>query len=112
MTNLSNSALAFVWDLEMSGRDLCALRRLSARRQSVAQPGERSPRSRIIPGFNVVIPSTPEDAAGLLWTAMHCEDPTFVPDPETSALGGTRIDRAGPRGAVRSGAQTSARAPT
>ena len=26
------------------------------------------------PGLNVVIPSTPEDAAGLLWTAMHAED--------------------------------------
>ena len=26
------------------------------------------------PGLNVVIPSTPADAAGLLWTAMHCED--------------------------------------
>jgi 2-oxoisovalerate dehydrogenase E1 component len=26
------------------------------------------------PGINVVIPSTPEDAAGLLWTAMHAED--------------------------------------
>src|SRR4051812_4205998 len=26
------------------------------------------------PGINVLIPSTPEDAAGLLWTAMHAED--------------------------------------
>ncbi|HVT72230.1 MAG TPA: thiamine pyrophosphate-dependent enzyme [Lacunisphaera sp.] len=26
------------------------------------------------PGINVVVPSTPEDAAGLLWTAMHAED--------------------------------------
>jgi 2-oxoisovalerate dehydrogenase E1 component len=26
------------------------------------------------PGINIVIPSTPEDAAGLLWTAMHAED--------------------------------------
>ena len=34
------------------------------------------------PGINVVIPSTPEDAAGLLWTAMHCEDPTFVLIPK------------------------------
>src|SRR5713101_7162940 len=25
------------------------------------------------PGLSVVIPSTPEDAAGLLWTAMHDE---------------------------------------
>ena len=34
------------------------------------------------PGINVTIPSTPEDAAGLLWTAMHCEDPTFVLVPK------------------------------
>src|SRR3954463_7583979 len=34
------------------------------------------------PGINVAIPSTPEDAAGLLWTAMHCEDPTFVLVPK------------------------------
>jgi 2-oxoisovalerate dehydrogenase E1 component len=30
-----------------------------------------------IHGLNVVIPSTPEDAAGLLWTAMHGNDPTL-----------------------------------
>ncbi|MGI8820182.1 MAG: thiamine pyrophosphate-dependent enzyme [Chthoniobacterales bacterium] len=35
-----------------------------------------------MPGINIVIPSTPEDAAGLLWTAMHCEDPTFVLIPK------------------------------
>src|SRR3954468_4873956 len=29
------------------------------------------------PGLSVVIPSTPEDAAGLLWTAMHAEDPVI-----------------------------------
>jgi 2-oxoisovalerate dehydrogenase E1 component len=34
------------------------------------------------PGINVAIPSTPEDAAGLLWTAMHCGDPTFVLIPK------------------------------
>jgi 2-oxoisovalerate dehydrogenase E1 component len=34
------------------------------------------------PGINIVIPSTPEDAAGLLWTAMHAEDPTFVLIPK------------------------------
>jgi 2-oxoisovalerate dehydrogenase E1 component len=34
------------------------------------------------PGINVAIPSTPEDAAGLLWTAMHCEDPTFMLVPK------------------------------
>jgi 2-oxoisovalerate dehydrogenase E1 component len=35
-----------------------------------------------LPGINVAIPSTPEDAAGLMWTAMHCEDPTFVLVPK------------------------------
>jgi len=34
------------------------------------------------PGLNVVVPSTPEDAAGLLWTAMHGEDPTLVLIPK------------------------------
>lgn len=31
-----------------------------------------------LPGIRVVVPSTPEDAAGLLWTAMHAEDPVVV----------------------------------
>src|SRR3954464_11476908 len=35
-----------------------------------------------LPGINVAIPSTPEDAAGLMWTAMHCDDPTFVLVPK------------------------------
>lgn len=34
------------------------------------------------PGINIVIPSTPEDAAGLLWTAMHSEDVTFFLAPK------------------------------
>ena len=34
------------------------------------------------PGINIAIPSTPEDAAGLLWSAMHAEDPTFVLIPK------------------------------
>ena len=34
------------------------------------------------PGINIVIPSTPEDAAGLLWTAMHCEDITLFLVPK------------------------------
>ncbi|MEO0508450.1 MAG: thiamine pyrophosphate-dependent enzyme [Verrucomicrobiota bacterium] len=31
-----------------------------------------------IPGIRVVMPSTPTDAAGLFWTAMHGEDPTII----------------------------------
>src|SRR6266540_1784067 len=34
------------------------------------------------PGLNVVIPSTPSDAAGLLWTAMHAEDPVIFLIPK------------------------------
>ena len=34
------------------------------------------------PGLSIVIPSTPEDAAGLLWTAMHGEDPIIFLIPK------------------------------
>lgn len=34
------------------------------------------------PGINIVIPSTPEDAAGLLWTAMHTDDITLFLAPK------------------------------
>jgi len=34
------------------------------------------------PGLHVVIPSTPADAAGLLWTAMHAEDPVIFLVPK------------------------------
>jgi 2-oxoisovalerate dehydrogenase E1 component len=34
------------------------------------------------PGISVVVPSTPEDAAGLLWTAMHAEDPVIFLVPK------------------------------
>jgi 2-oxoisovalerate dehydrogenase E1 component len=34
------------------------------------------------PGLNIVIPSTPEDAAGLLWTAMQGEDVTLFLAPK------------------------------
>ena len=35
-----------------------------------------------VPGLRVVVPSTPEDAAGLMWTAMHAEDPTVYLIPK------------------------------
>ncbi|MBL8086557.1 MAG: 2-oxoisovalerate dehydrogenase [Chthonomonas sp.] len=34
------------------------------------------------PGLRVAIPSTPEDAAGLLWTAMNGDDPSFILIPK------------------------------
>lgn len=34
------------------------------------------------PGFRVVVPSTPEDAAALMWTAMHADDPTIFLIPK------------------------------
>jgi 2-oxoisovalerate dehydrogenase E1 component len=33
-------------------------------------------------GIRVAIPSTPEDAAGLFWTAIHGDDPTFILIPK------------------------------
>ncbi len=61
------------------------------------------------PGINIAIPSNPADAAGLLWTAMHCEDPTFILIPKhllwaehesaepirAVSLGKARLHRAG-----------------
>jgi len=35
-----------------------------------------------VPGLKVAIPSTPEDAAGLLWSAIHGDDPAFVLIPK------------------------------
>ncbi len=34
------------------------------------------------PGLKVAIPSTPEDAAGLFWTAVHGDDPHFILVPK------------------------------
>jgi 2-oxoisovalerate dehydrogenase E1 component len=34
------------------------------------------------PGIRVVVPSTPEDATALMWTAMHTDDPTLFLIPK------------------------------
>lgn len=31
-----------------------------------------------MPGLKLAVPSTPEDAAGLFWTAVHSDDPCFI----------------------------------
>jgi 2-oxoisovalerate dehydrogenase E1 component len=35
-----------------------------------------------LPGIRIAIPSTPADAAGLFWTAIQCDDPTFILIPK------------------------------
>jgi 2-oxoisovalerate dehydrogenase E1 component len=35
-----------------------------------------------VPGIRVVVPSTPEDATALMWTAMHADDPTLFLIPK------------------------------
>ncbi|HRF58779.1 MAG TPA: thiamine pyrophosphate-dependent enzyme [Fimbriimonadaceae bacterium] len=35
-----------------------------------------------LPGLKIAIPSTPEDAAGLFWTAIHGDDPAFILVPK------------------------------
>ncbi|MBX3112196.1 MAG: hypothetical protein KF857_09320 [Fimbriimonadaceae bacterium] len=35
-----------------------------------------------VPGIKVAVPSTPADAAGLFWTAVHSDDPCFILVPK------------------------------
>ena len=53
------------------------------------------------PGLKVVIPSTPEDAAGLLWTAMHSEDPVIFLAPKHMLWASRVATSPSSRGATR-----------
>jgi 2-oxoisovalerate dehydrogenase E1 component len=35
-----------------------------------------------VPGIKIAVPATPEDAAGLFWTAIHGDDPTLILIPK------------------------------
>jgi 2-oxoisovalerate dehydrogenase E1 component len=35
-----------------------------------------------VPGLRVMVPSTPEDAAAMMWTALHADDPTLFLIPK------------------------------
>lgn len=49
-----------------------------------------------VPGLKVAIPSTPEDAAGLFWTAMHGDDPVFILIPKHIFRKPVAVDRVEP----------------
>jgi 2-oxoisovalerate dehydrogenase E1 component len=53
-----------------------------------------------IPGLRVAVPSTPGDAAALLWTALHEQDPTLILIPKHVMRLRQPIAR-GPRGFAR-----------
>lgn len=48
------------------------------------------------PGIRIAIPSTPEDAAGLFWTAINAEDPTFILIPKHIFRMGVQVDKVVP----------------
>ena len=101
-------ALALVRNVEVPGRDLRSLRRVFARRKSVAQPGERSG-PRPLSGDQ----RRHSEHAGRRRRIDVDRDALRRSDvrarAETFALGRTRIRRAGARGAAGSGAETPGR---
>ncbi|HTQ10838.1 MAG TPA: transketolase C-terminal domain-containing protein, partial [Fimbriimonadaceae bacterium] len=48
------------------------------------------------PGIRVAIPSTPEDAAGLFWTAIQGDDPTFILVPKHIFRMNVEVDKVEP----------------
>jgi len=52
-----------------------------------------------VPGMRVAVPSTPEDVAGLLWTALNEDDPTLLLIPKHAM----RVRHPAPGGTVRLG---------
>src|SRR5262249_42656550 len=97
-------ALALVRKLEMSGRDLRALRRLPSRRKFVALSGQRigvrtlsgSDGGRSEYAGRRGRPPLDRDA---------CRGPGSVSNSKTHVLGRARIERTGPRGSIWAGAQ-------
>src|SRR5206468_3262535 len=65
----------------MPGGDLCALWRLPAGGSLWHSQANEAALAHY-PGLNIVIPSSPADAAGLLWSAMHGEDPVIFLIPK------------------------------
>jgi 2-oxoisovalerate dehydrogenase E1 component len=49
-----------------------------------------------VTGINIAIPSTPEDAAGLFWTAIHGDDPTIVLIPKHIFRKQAQVDKVEP----------------
>lgn len=49
-----------------------------------------------VPGVRVAIPSTPEDAAGLFWSAIHGDDPTFILIPKHIFRKNVEVDHVEP----------------
>lgn len=49
-----------------------------------------------LPGIKIAVPSTPEDAAGLFWTAIHGDDPTFILVPKHIFRKRSNVDKVEP----------------
>src|SRR6266487_6401798 len=103
-----DSAVAILWELEMSGSDLCAVWRVSAWWQFVAQPGKRI-------GVRPLSRSEHCDskhACRRRWIALDgdaCRGPRDFSRCQASALGRARIHEANPRGSAGQSAERARR---